>query len=465
MPLAEHSSAVDNHFESIKDAGFESLRYESGFGNQIESEASPGALPRGQNNPRVCPYGLYAEQLSGTAFTAPRKDNQRSWLYRIKPSVTHEPFKPLHPPSATLTSDFTDATTTATPNQLRWKPPPMPTGHVDWLDSLSTICGAGSPSMRSGFAIHMYAATCGMDNRAFANADGDFLIVPQQGGLWISTEFGRMQVIPGEIAVIQMGIRFAVDLPDGSCRGYVCESYGGHFQLPDLGPIGANGLANPRDFKLPVAWFDDAVHIDFSVVHKFDGKLFEAKQDFSPFNVVAWHGNYVPYKYNLNNFCPMNAVSFDHPDPSIFTVLSCPSTRPGVGAIDFVLFPPRWTVADHTFRPPYFHRNCMNEFMGLIRGEYEAKADGFLPGGASLHCCMSPHGPDTVTFEKAVSKLSDLSPTKLADDTLAFMFETCFTPRITKHALESPQLDKDYYKCWLGLRPHFDRNNITPQVV
>eukprot|EP00897_Mesotaenium_endlicherianum_P003864 jgi/Mesen1/3505/ME000197S02523 len=434
MGDVQHQRCMSDLDQEREDANFENLQYQSGFGNHLQSEALPGALPHRQNNPRVCPYGLYAEQLSGTAFTAPRKDNQRSWLYRIKPSVTHEPFQPCdadplndtpadgpathaaHTAHPRLIADFTDrSTTTATPNQLRWLPPDVPP--------------AGE---RTDFLQGLYTANADMEEKAFANADGDFLVVPQLGRLWVTTEFGRLQVAPGEILVIQQGISWRA---------------------------GANGLANPRDFLMPRAWFDDAPRPGggFTVVLKFEGALFEAQQDFSPFNVVAWHGNYVPFKYDLTKFCPMNAVSFDHPDPSIFTVLTCPTTRPGVAAVDFVVFPPRWTVAEHTFRPPYFHRNTMNEFMGLIRGQYEAKADGFLPGGVSLHCCMSAHGPDTQTFEKAVAEEATCRPQKLPDSTLAFMFESCYTPRVTKLALSSPKLDVDYYKCWKGLRPHFDR--------
>eukprot|EP00850_Spirogloea_muscicola_P007023 SM000034S12777 [mRNA] locus=s34:704050:707410:+ [translate_table: standard] len=415
-----------------------------------------GALPVGQNSPAPPPRGLYAEQLSGTAFTVPRRDSLRSWLYRIKPSVTHEPFQPCSPEAAPGLAGA--AAAAPTPNQLRWRPPPVPPASEDprdFVQGLKTMCCAGSPSLRTGFAVHMYVATSSMKDSAFANADGTFLVVPQLGRLNVTTEFGRLQVLPGEIIVLPMGMRFSVDLPDGPSRGYICEVFGSHFQLPDLGPIGANGLANPRDFLVPVAWYEDTPRPSFRIIHKFDGALFEARQDFSPFNVVAWHGNYTPYKYNLSRFCPMNAVAFDHPDPSIFTVLTCPSSRPGVAVVDFVVFPPRWTVAEHTFRPPYYHRNAMSEFMGLIRGVYEAKAEGFLPGGASLHSCMTPHGPDTQTFETAVASAGESKPVKLSDDTLAFMFETSFVPRVTEAALQSPELDKDYYKCWLGLRSHF----------
>ncbi|GIL72055.1 hypothetical protein Vretimale_540 [Volvox reticuliferus] len=435
------------------------LQYQSGFGNEFSSEALPGALPEGQNNPKTCPYGLYAEQLSGTHFTAPRVANRRSWLYRIRPSVTHEPFHPVNFPNESLTADF--AAGTVTPNQLRWRPFPIPPEPVDWVRGLFTLCGAGRASTKEGFAIHVYSANQSMDNSALANADGDFLIVPQQGALRLKTEFGLMDVAPGEIAVVPRGIRFAVLLHNGAARGYVLETFQGHFVLPDLGPIGANGLANPRDFLHPVAWYEDVEGMSYSVVHKLEGQLFVATQSFSPFNVVAWHGNYVPYKYDLSRFCPMNAVAFDHPDPSIFTVLTVPSYTTGAPpTADFVIFPPRWLVAEHTFRPPYYHRNCASEFMGLIKGQYEAKQDGgFLPGGASLHLCMTPHGPDTATFERAAGTADPAAtegPAHLGHETLAFMFETTAIPRITPAALSCPCVDRDYYKCWVGLKSHFD---------
>ncbi|GJP47734.1 hypothetical protein CLOM_g6905 [Closterium sp. NIES-68] len=483
--VAARKAAVDAPPDDALAARFSALRYLAGFGNQFESEALPGALPAGRNNPRVCPYGLYAEQLTGTAFTAPRRENQRSWLYRIKPSATHHPFVPCDGArtNPVLVSDFSaGGPCDATPNQLRWRATQIPEReerHVDWVQGLATVCGSGAAADKTGFAIHMYAANSSMERCAFANADGDLLIVPQQGRLWLTTEFGLLAVQPGEIAVLQQGVRFAVRLPDGPSRGYVCEIYGGHFQLPDLGPIGANGLANPRDFQTPVAWFEegsaaaasdagvDAVQSGgagavqsgggYVVVHKFAGRLFEASQDFSPFNVVAWHGNYAPYKYDLHRFCPMNAVAFDHPDPSIFTVLTCPTARPGVAAVDFVVFPPRWAVAEGTFRPPYFHRNCMSEFMGLIAGTYEAKAEGFEPGGASLHSCMTPHGPDAATFERAVAEEGSGEPERVHEGSLAFMLESCFTPRVTRNMLASPLLDAHYYQCWQGLRSHFRR--------
>ncbi|GMH40156.1 hypothetical protein BSKO_08060 [Bryopsis sp. KO-2023] len=431
------------------------LKYHEGFGNHFKSEALPNALPIGQNNPRLCPYGLYAEQLSGTAFTAPRGENQFSWLYRIKPSVTHEPFHPLNFPAETLTADFSKGV--VTPNQIRWRPFSIPSEPVDFVRGMFTICGAGNALTKDGFAIHVYTANEGMQDSCLANADGDMLIVPQEGALAIKTEFGKLKVSPGEICVIQRGMRFSIELVFGrQIRGYILELFEGHFKLPDLGPIGANGLANPQDFQSPVAWFEER-ECNFTVMHKFNGELFSASQTFSPFNVVAWHGNYVPYKYDLSRFCPMNSVCFDHPDPSIFTVLTAPSPVKGVAVADFVVFPPRWQVAESTFRPPYYHRNTMNEFMGLIKGEYEAKRGGFLPGGASLHLCMTPHGPDAKTFEDAVDKKHEL-PRRVGDGAMAFMFETNHTPRITVSALGSQYIDRDYYKCWVGLSSHFDRS-------
>ncbi|KAL5697945.1 homogentisate 1,2-dioxygenase [Ranunculus cassubicifolius] len=433
---------------------WEKLQYQPGFGNNFSSEALPGSLPQGQNSPLLCPYGLYAEQLSGTSFTTPRINNRRSWLYRIKPSVTHEPFKPRVPRHMKLISEFDKTNSSATPNQLRWKPEEVPDTPTDFVDGLYTMCGAGSSYLRHGYAIHMYTANKSMENCAFCNADGDFLVVPQQGRLWITTECGKLQVSPGEIVVLPQGFRFSVDLPDGPSSGYVAEIFGTHFQLPDLGPIGANGLAASRDFLVPVACFVQDPHPGYTIVQKFGGELFSAIQDFSPFNVVAWHGNYVPYKYDLSKFCPYNTVLIDHGDPSINTVLTAPTEKPGVALLDLVIFPPRWVVAEHTFRPPYYHRNCMSEFMGIIHGKYEARIDGFVPGGASLHSCMSAHGPDRNTYEGTLRRGNDVGPVKITD-TMAFMFESSLIPRVSQWALESPQMDHDYYQCWIGLKSHF----------
>jgi homogentisate 1,2-dioxygenase len=425
------------------------LAYQSGFGNEFATEALPGALPVGQNSPQRCAYGLYAEQLSGTAFTAPRGSNRRTWLYRIRPSAMHRPFRRID--DGHLVSDFTEVP--ATPNQLRWDPLPMPAGATDFVEGLVTYAGNGDPHAQTGCGIHLYAANRSMTDRVFYDADGELLIVPQQGRLRLVTELGVLLVAPREIAVIPRGVRFRVELPDGPARGYVCENFGAAFRLPDLGPIGSNGLANPRDFLSPVAWYEDRDGA-FQLVAKFMGHLWAAGMDHSPLDVVAWHGNHVPYKYDLARFNTIGSISHDHPDPSIFLVLQSLSDTPGVDAIDFVIFPPRILAMEHTFRPPWYHRNIAAEFMGLIHGVYDAKAEGFQPGGASLHNCMSGHGPDAGTFEKATA--ADVSKPDYIRDTMAFMFETRCAIRPTVHALESPQLQPRYHECWQGLAKHFD---------
>ena len=423
--------------------------YQSGLANEFATEALPGALPVGQNSPQRCPYGLYAEQISGTAFTAPRHANRRTWFYRIRPGALHKPFKRID--NGLLTSDF--AATVATPNQLRWDPLPIPSKPTDFVEGLVTMAGNGGPEAQAGCGIHIYAANRSMSDRFFSNADGELLIVPQQGRLRLATEMGLVDVEPQEIAVVPRGVRFRVELPDGAARGYVCENFGAPFKLPDLGPIGSNGLANPRDFRTPVAWYEDREG-KFELVNKFMGNLWSAELDHSPLDVVAWHGNHAPYKYDLRRFNAIGSTSYDHPDPSIFLVLQSPSDTPGVDMIDFVIFPPRWLVMEHTFRPPWFHRNVASEFMGLIHGVYDAKAGGFVPGGASLHNCMTGHGPDAETFEKASTR--DVSQPDRIADTMAFMFETRLAIRPTKFALEASQLQHDYYTCWQGLAKHFD---------
>ncbi len=424
------------------------LTYQSGFGNEFATEAVPGALPQGQNAPQKAPFGLYTEQISGTPFTAPRAQNRRSWLYRIRPSVAHRPFEPLDQ-GLLRSSPFEEVP--APPNQLRWQPLPIPSAPADFIDGLITMAGNGDSHTHTGAAIHIYAANRSMSERFFFNADGELLIVPQLGRLILRTEMGILDVAPGEIAVIQRGIKFRVELPDGTARGYICENYGQLFRLPDLGPIGANGLANPRDFQTPVAAYEDRSG-QFHMVAKFQGRLWAAPIGHSPLDVVAWHGNYAPYKYDLARFNCINTVSFDHPDPSIFTVLTSPSEIPGTANVDFAIFPPRWLVAEHTFRPPWFHRNFMSEFMGLVYGQYDAKAEGFVPVGASLHNCMAGHGPDAATFEKAST--AELKPQKLTG-TLAFMFETRFVCRPTKFAIQCAQLDEQYFECWQGLEKRF----------
>jgi homogentisate 1,2-dioxygenase len=425
------------------------LVYQPGFGNHFASEALPGALPLGRNSPQKCPYGLYAEQISGTAFTAPRAANRRTWMYRIRPGVMHQPFRRVD--DALLTNDF--GAVPATPNQLRWDPFPIPSQPTDFIAGLVTLAGNGGPDAQSGCGIHVYAANRSMTDRFAYDADGELLVVPQQGRLVVATELGVLEAEPCEIVVIPRGARFRVELPDGASRGYVCENFGSPFRLPDLGPIGSNGLANPRDFLAPSAAYEDRTG-RFELVAKFMGHLWSAEIGHSPLDVVAWHGNHVPYKYDLRRFNTIGSISYDHPDPSIFLVLQSASDTPGVDNIDFVIFPPRWLVMQDTFRPPWYHRNVAAEFMGLIEGVYDAKAQGFLPGGASLHNCMSGHGPDAETFERASN--ADLAKPDVITNTMAFMFETRLAIRPTRYALEAAELQADYFRCWQGLKKHFD---------
>lgn len=425
-----------------------SLKYMSGFGNHFASEALPNTLPVGQNSPQKAARGLYTEQLSGTAFSALRHENLRSWLYRIQPSVTHGEFRPVE---QNLIRHAPFVEVPPTPNQLRWDPVPMPSGTTDFVQGLITIAGNGGQGTIRGGAVHIYACNKSMGNRYFYNSDGEFLFVPEQGGITLRTEFGVMEVQPREIATIPRGVKFQLDPTAQSARGYALENYGPPLRLPHLGVIGANGLANPRDFETPTAAFEQK---DGPVIllNKFEGRMFEAEMDHSPLDVVAWHGNYAPYKYDLTRFNAINTVTFDHPDPSIFTVLTSPSEMPGTANIDFVIFPPRWLVGERTFRPPYYHRNIMSEYMGLIYGLYDAKAEGFVPGGGSLHNSMSAHGPDSTTFEKASN--AELKPQYIGD-TMAFMFESSLVFRPTKFAMHAEFRQRNYQDCWKGLTSRF----------
>jgi len=435
---------------SVSTGVSESSGYMSGFGNEFATEALAGALPQGRNSPQRCPFGLYAEQFSGTAFTAPRAANRRSWLYRIRPAVTHQPFARLA--HRLLDEPAHDAP--VAPNQLRWDPLPMPAAPTDFIEGLVPVAGNGSPDTQAGCAIYLYAGNRSMQRRYFYDADGEMLIVPQLGALCIDSELGRIRVEPLEIAVIPRGLRFRVELPDGTARGYICENFGAPFGLPELGPIGSNGLANPRDFLTPRARYEQ-IDEPCELIAKFLGSLWVAKMDHSPLDVVAWHGNNAPYKYDLRLFNTMGSISYDHPDPSIFLVLHSPSDTAGTGNIDFVIFPPRWLAMQNTFRPPWFHRNVASEFMGLLCGVYDAKSSGFVPGGCSLHNCMSGHGPDAATFDKASA--ADTSVPVHITDSMAFMFETRRVIKPTRSALQGfPPLQSDYMSHWLGLKKHFD---------
>ncbi len=410
--------------------------YISGFGNHVATEAVAGALPVGRNAPQRPPFGLYTEQLSGTAFTAPRHENRRSWLYRMRPTAEHPPYV-RYDGAARFAAGAQNGP--LAPNRLRWDPSAPPSPGTDLIDGMTTMLATREPADLEGVAVHLYAANRDMTARVFVDADGELLFIPQAGRLELLTELGRIMVAPGQIALIPRGVRFRALLPDGQATGYVAENHGALFRLPDLGPIGANGLANPRDFETPVAWFEDR-DTRFEVIQKFMGALWCTTLEHSPLDVVAWHGNLAPWRYDLARFNTINTVSFDHPDPSIFTVLTSPSDVPGRANADFVVFPPRWMVAEDTFRPPWFHRNVMSEAMGLIHGAYDAKAAGFTPGGLSLHNLMAGHGPDLDSWTAATN--ADLKPHKI-DGTMAFMVESCWPYRPTPHALEHAQLDYD----------------------
>lgn len=424
------------------------LDYQSGFANEFATEALPGALPLGRNSPQRAPYELYAELVSGTAFTAPRAENRRTWLYRRQPSVVSGAHQPYH---QKWWLSGACAGTTLPPEPLRWLPFSIPQEPTDFVDGIRTVAANGDVETQTGMAAHIYLCNQPMVRRALVNADGEMLLVPQQGTLVLRTELGLLAVRPGEIALIPRGIAFRVDVPAGPSRGYICENYGALFRLPELGPIGSNGLANARDFQAPVAAYEE-IRGEHEIVRKFGGTLWRTSLSHSPFNVVAWHGNLVPLKYDTARFMALGSISFDHPDPSIFTVLTSPSDTPGTANCDFVIFPPRWLVAEDTFRPPWYHRNIMSEFMGLVHGQYDAKPQGFRPGGASLHNCMVPHGPDGQAFEKA--SRAELVPQKLAD-TLAFMFESRWRLRPTAYALQADRLDTAYTECWAGLEDKF----------
>lgn len=421
----------------------------SGFGNHFSSEAIKGALPLGCNSPQRPPLGLYAEQLSGTAFTVSRAEARRTWLYRIRPSALHPRFE--RQGRQLVKQDVGPVN----PNRLRWDPLPMPTEPTDFLDGLRPMAATAAPGAASGVSLYNWCANRSME-RVFFDADGELLLVPQAGRVRLCTELGPLDVAPGMIAVVPRGMKFRVELLDAQSRGYLAENHGAPLRLPELGPIGSNGLANPRDFQAPMASHEDSA-TPTVLVQKFLGELWGCQLTHCPLDVVAWHGNNVPYRYDLRLFNTIGTVSYDHPDPSIFTVLTSPGIQ-GQANLDFVIFPPRWMVAENTFRPPWFHRNVMNEFMGLIEGTYDAKATGFQPGGTSLHPCMSAHGPDATTCAQAMA--ATLAPVRL-DGTLAFMFETSQVLRPSRFALESPQLQPDYDQCWASLpgqfSPHQER--------
>ena len=423
--------------------------YQSGFGNQFATEALPGALPQGRNSPQQAPLGLYAELISGSAFTAPRHSNQRTWVYRRQPSAVTGSYQPYAQPH--WKSGAADGERTA-PDPLRWQPVPLPDqpgdAALDFVDGLRTMVVNGDPEAQTGSAVHLVLMNRSMDRRALVNADGELLVVPQQGALTVVTELGILDVVPGELLLLPRGLAFSV-MVDGPSRAYVCENHGAPFRLPELGPIGSNGLANARDFLAPVAAYEPRQDTPYEIIRRDGGQLWRTTQAHTPYDVVAWHGNLAPLKYDTAHFNTIGSISFDHPDPSIFTVLTSPTDTPGTANCDFVIFPPRWMVAENTFRPPWFHRNVMSECMGLVHGQYDAKPEGFKPGGLSLHNGMVPHGPDAEAFDKASH--ASLAPHKL-EDTLAFMVESRWRFKPTAFALGCGALDTHYADCWSALK-------------
>jgi homogentisate 1,2-dioxygenase len=442
--------------KAVSDNFLNSLKYNHGFNNYHQTEAELNVLPNNQNSPQKVSHGLYAEQLSGSAFTTSREHTKLTWCYRIQPSVVHKPFN-RYQHNYWTSPPFNQVI--QSPNQYRWSPESITTNNtIDFISGIKTIAGFGDPIALHGATASTFFANTSMQDTYFSNSDAEMLIILQAGSAIFRTELGILaahcNTDHSDIIVIPRGVRFTVEIKSDYIRGYLCENYGATLQLPELGVIGANGLANPRHFLYPTAAYQTDHNQHITWLCKYQGAFWQTELNYSPCNVVAWHGNYAPYKYNLNLFNVINTVSFDHPDPSIFTVLTSPSNQAGTANLDFVIFPPRWMVAENSFRPPYFHKNIMSEFMGLIRGEYDAKKDGFLPGGISIHNRMSAHGPDYNTVMAAEEK--NLQPEKY-NDTLAFMLESNMAWDITKYAAETNLLQHHYYECWQNIPNRFNK--------
>lgn len=430
-------------------------RYQVGFGNNFATEAIPGVLPIGCNTPQRCKYDLISEQLNGTPFVSPRAALLNAWLYRIQPSVVHKPFRKL-PINPDLEAVFTpgNPNVTFTPRDLSWSKFPLPSHdhEVDFVDGLKTIAGHGDPTLKEGLAMHMYLANASMKKRSFCNCDGDMLILPQDGRLDIQTEFGRLMVAPGELVVIQAGMKFTVALPDGTGRGYIQEVYGSHYELPELGPIGSNGMAQPRDFEIPVASFDVDQSI-WTVVVKLVGQLFAYEQNHTPYDVVAWHGTYAPYKYKLERFINSATVDRDQSDPSIYCVLTAKSKIPGVSTSDFIAFTPKWQVTRNTFRPPYYHRNVATEIMGMVCGNW-ALSSLLEPGGLTYEPSYMPHGESYELFMRETTE--ELATQRVGEGNIAFMMHISAHASLTKYALErSSNLHAVPENAWNDFQPGF----------
>jgi homogentisate 1,2-dioxygenase len=424
----------------------------AGFCNFHESETLPGALPVDQNSPRSSPYGLYAEQLNATGFVAPREANRRSWMYRIRPSAEQGPLAPLA--HERLRGDFSGEPVEA--NLAGWGPLPFPASPTDFVDGLATLGGAGSPSSRRGYAVHLYAANRGMEDRCFSDADGDLLLLPEEGSLTLLTELGVLQVHPGQLALVPRGVRFSVLLGGSRARGYVGESFGRPFSLPERGPVGANGLADARHFRGPVARHEERLCPGYRVTVKLGGALFEATQDHSPFDVVAWHGNHFPTVYDLAAFSPAGNARVDHIDPSIHTVLTSPLDEAGANGLDLVVFTPRWDATEHTFRPPYFHRNVATELNGIIR-EVASAGSPFARGCCFLTPSFTPHGVLATGVERTLALDDERADQarRSADSSLWFQFESTLPFSPTAWARTAPNRVDDWPLVWGAYRRHF----------
>lgn len=423
------------------------LDYQAGFGSALSSEALPGALPRHQNSPRVTPYRLVAEQINGTGFTVRRAENRRTWMYRLRPQILERGFSPRD--AGLFTGDFTRAV--PLPEHLGFRPLPIPTEPTDFLAGITTFAGAGDASMRKGAAVHLYAANASMTRTAFCNVDGDLLVVPELGRLSVRTELGRLSVAPGEIAILPRGIRFSVELEGPAARGFLAELFDGHFMLPERGPIGANGLADERHFLAPVAAFEDDPS-PWTIVVRQGGQLFETLSPHGPFDVVAWHGNYAPFKYALEDFQSLGSVSFDHPDPSILTVLTSPMDTRGRNAIDVAVFRSRWDISQGTFRPPYFHRNSAVEFNGVITSP---KSSRWAPGAFTFTPYLTPHGISAKTYERTVTASDEIAdrPELVAGDSLWIQLESTYLMKVMPWMLDHPARHREHLSSFAGFGP------------
>ncbi|KAH9874017.1 hypothetical protein IAQ61_004645 [Plenodomus lingam] len=446
--------------------------YQAGWGNRHQSEVIPGTLPVAQNNPQEVRFGLYTEGITYSAFAAPRAHNYSTYMYRCRPAAAHNGYVPFESKSNIQNCFLSLNPKVATlPEQAEWRPFPLPKEEekIDFANGLHTLAGSGDPNIREGLALYVYMINSSMERRAFCNADGDFLICAQLGTLDIVTEMGKIFLQPGEICVIQRGIRFCMNLaPDTKvARGYITEVWGSMWELPDLGPLGGHGLANPRDFLYPVAAIDDNLHVDWQIVNKINGELVAIQQDHSPFDLVAWHGNVVPYKYDLTKFSSQNSTSIDHTDPSIFTVLTAKSRDPLTPLADFLWFGPRWDVATNTFRLPYFHRNSASEFLACLYGQGLGRSDDFQPGGGSFEGGHTPHGGFHEGYQHGM-RIHESQPEKILTEQLTIMIESSRLFLWTEWARKGCGVIDEHgtnYKVWEALPDRFSANKRAQELL